>query len=344
MDLDLRRAVAEELLGEKLDDRGYARCPGATLHNKRSGKRDFRVVLEGAPTGHCFHASCSAEVDEFNKELRSRIGKLESRDDVRGRHWRDEYGRIAPPPRREDGPKRPKVDRGMLQIFVAGARVRLNRREVMRRSPLAVDGLTSGDFLEALYQPGEKVLVFLKQFSQGDFLWWVGKGGFRLGREPGVRAVRSELPKGGPEGVWYLTNPVCGEWKPNPARDGEKGRRHGTCVTSWRYMVLESDEVEEEEWLTALGRLPLPLAALYTSGSRSIHALVRLDAPSKPAWDALRDEIRPMMCLIGADPGAMSAVRLSRLPGTLRGDRPQELLFLDPTAAMVALEDRRRLR
>ena len=112
-------------------------------------------------------------------------------------------------------------------------------------------------------------------------------------------------------------------------------------MTSWRYLLLESDSAPYDLWLRALLVLPLPIAAIYTSGGRSLHAPVKLDASGKLEWDANRDELLPR---IGADGAAMSAVRLSRLPGCLRHgkdnkageyvryERPalQRLIYLNP--------------
>ena len=38
----------------------------------------------------------------------------------------------------------------------------------------------------------------------------------------------------------------------------------------------------------------------------------------------------PVLVTLGADPGALSAVRLTRLPQARRGDRVQRLLYLNP--------------
>jgi hypothetical protein len=43
-------------------------------------------------------------------------------------------------------------------------------------------------------------LVFTNFYSQGDFAWEVGRGGFRLGEERGVRAVKSALPAS----MWFV--------------------------------------------------------------------------------------------------------------------------------------------
>ena len=66
------------------------------------------------------------------------------------------------------------------------------------------------------------------------------------------------------------------------------------------------------------------------SGKRSIHALVRVDAASKSDWDGRIGAIKPLLITLGADRGALSAVRLTRLPQAKRGERVQRLLYLNP--------------
>ena len=58
--------------------------------------------------------------------------------------------------------------------------------------------------------------------------------------------------------------------------------------------------------------------------------LVRLDAASKADWDRLMAPLKPVLITLGADRGALSAVRLSRLPQAMRGERCQRLLYLNP--------------
>ena len=187
-------------------------------------------------------------------------------------------------------------------------------------------------------------------------MWTAGGGGcVRLSDKQGVAPVKSPLPRGGPEGVWFLNQPITGDWKINHAATNHGaprwGRRHGDCVTAWRYLVLESDVADPDLWLRALVLLPLPIAAIYTSGGQSIHALIRLDAEDKPTFDAIRDELVQVVCPLGADAAAMTAVRLTRLPGMLRHgktnkegilqryDRPrlQRLAWLNPEPEPEAL-------
>ena len=55
---------------------GFCRCPGETLHTHPTGKKDCRVNVDGAPTIHCFHASCAAVVGEANRRLRRELGSV----------------------------------------------------------------------------------------------------------------------------------------------------------------------------------------------------------------------------------------------------------------------------
>lgn len=117
-------------------------------------------------------------------------------------------------------------------------------------------------------------------------------------------------------------------------------RRSEESVTAWRYAVLESDEAGADDWLRCLIQLPLRIASICESGGRSIHALVRVDAASKSDWDAKIRLIKPVLVTLGADPGALSAVRLTRLPQARRGERVQRLLYLNPSPDGVPILER----
>lgn len=171
-------------------------------------------------------------------------------------------------------------------------------------------------FLETCFNPGDRVLIFTDHRSQGDFGYIVGRGCWKLGAQEGDPPTPAELPTSGPCGVWFLNNPVTGRWTTNDC--GRLSRRSHQNVTSWRHLVLESDTAPTDQWLKALVRLPLSIVAIYTSGGRSIHALVRIDADDKAAADAAAAVLKDRLSPLGADPAALTSVRLSRLPGTHR--------------------------
>lgn len=242
--------------------------------------------------------------------------------------------RVAYEPRFE-APGRLKFDLDKLRYEVRDVSSMVDEKWLAEVSPVDVATCTTAGFLDALYRPGERVIIFTNFYSQGQFIHWVGRGGFRLAGRPGLSAVRSDLPGGGPDGVWFLSQPVSGEWRPNPRSLDDQGRpkmsrRSEEVVTAWRYLVLESDEAPPDLWLRLLSKLPLPIAAIYTSGGRSIHALVKVDGDSKDWWDRYKKLVVPILSLLGADAAAITAVRLTRLPGCLRGNRLQRLLYLDP--------------
>ena len=303
--------------------------------------------------------------------------RLLNEDQRRG--WNGESGESRPPveslpaePRaeRENVPSfRPEVLRSYVESMPA-----LTREDLRAMSPIQVDKATPADFFEVLYGTDERVLVFTNFYSQGDFLYWVGRGGYRLSETRGVKAVHSPLPTTGREGVWFLCNPVHGQWEPGETKrqwikvaPGLHGppyprdvpakwqRRTWRNVTTFRYAVLESDEVDEAQWIKVLVKLPLPIVAIYSSGGKSLHALVRIDADDKLTWDAWargkspgqyerQTSLMDLVCPLGADAGALTAVRLTRLPFTFReGTKPrngpyvrydtprlQELLYLCP--------------
>lgn len=279
---------------------------------------------------------------------------------------------VARMPKAEPMPKRPPYDPAALLAYVQGT-PEVDRKWISERSKIPVEKLTTSDFFEGLYGGDERILIFQNEYSQGDFIYRVGYGGYRLAKERNVQAVKSELPTTGKFGVWFLTNPVTGNWAVSDSKsifemvNGERikvreqeewSRRTWHNVTAWRYMVLESDEAPEGLWLRALIKTALPIAAIYSSGSRSLHALIKVDAKSKVEWDAIRDTaIAPLMCPLGADGAAMTAVRLSRAPQCYREGKKdkegfykrftepakQELIYLNPNPPMKPLLTLRRL-
>ncbi len=163
-----------------------------------------------------------------------------------------------------------------------------------------------------MYAAGEKILCFTNEYSQGEALW-----------------PDETPPAEGKVGVWFLPQPVTGNYMPNPeGKPGPNGeppqpsRRIGKCVSAFRYLVIESDKAPMRDWLGFIVQAPLQIEALYTSGSRSIHALVRIDARTYEEWHQKKRDLMPFLVatiMVGGDKNTFSTgVRLSRLPGCLR--------------------------
>lgn len=194
---------------------------------------------------------------------------------------------------------------------------------VTSASPVAVPHQDSASVLRFLYPAGsgEKVIVFSRLKSQGQLLWEADKG---------KEIASHEFPTG-PDGVWFLPQPVSGDYHPNPRQGGKLSRRSEESVIAWRYLLLESDKANRDDWLRCLVQLPLRISSICDSGGISIHALVNLSAASKQDWDSKVAEMKTVLVTLGACPGSLSAVRTTRLPQAWRGNRLQRLLYLNPT-------------
>jgi hypothetical protein len=381
------------------------RCPGEHLHSKGSAGTDCRLFCGYGPKGEkpgafCLHNSCRGVLDELNGRFRDAIFAKDP--NYQGSGGRPvEEGVVKRPPRPREG-WIPEYDHAKLKELVRAVPA-VNEAWFEERSPIDPRGVTPGEFLERVFAPGERAVVFTEYKSQGDYLWEVGRGGYRLSDQRGVKAVRSKLPTdGGTEGVWFLSNPADGQWHMNPRREGRYSRRSEEAVTAWRHLVLECDEektlrkkagylreahasgLEGKEaadfltqqsgrpkwaeevakhperwlgmaeqfeawapevaglWMRFLAMCPVPVKAIYSSGGASWHALVVVDYPTKAAFDTfLRSHGKRLLPIFGADPAAMTPVRLTRLPGCTRRGKLQRLIYLNPG---VVTSDERTIR
>jgi hypothetical protein len=270
-------------------------------------------------------------------ELQHKIHNAEISSDTRGRGWllpstlapsvnRPEIHRSAPEPKAEF-----KSDK--LARFAARWRSFVNTAWLADRSPINPYKLPPADFLHTIYRPGEAVLIFTDQRSQGQALW------------PNERPPTSST-----NGVWFLAQPVDGKFWENPRQLDEHNkptmsRRSEESVTSWRFLVIESDEANPYDWTAALAQMRLPISAIYTSGKRSIHALVKVNAKTIEEWRACARALQSNLVTLGADRQVVAtAVRLSRLPGCWRGNRLQKLLYLNDTPTLTPITQMPRLR
>ena len=80
--------IASEVTGESItlarDGHYYLTCPGVQFHTNKNGRKDTRFMPGGrgtapngisAPSLQCVHQSCANIVEEFNRRIRSAIGK-----------------------------------------------------------------------------------------------------------------------------------------------------------------------------------------------------------------------------------------------------------------------------
>ena len=302
-------------------------------------------VGEAGPLMAEYNARCSPPWSERELDYKLRSAERASHDKPRGHLLGDmpsggggsQGARSAtasepnPPP--PPAPKKVNFDPVLLRQKAGQWRGVVKQAWLANRSAVDPATVSAAEFLRLLYgaDPAAKVLCFTNQRSQGQALW-----------------PAEAVPESGPEGVWFLPQPVDGESHINPRMPpGREGgarwsRRSEESVVAWRYMVLESDEADAADWLGLLVQLPLRIEAIYTSGGRSVHGLVRVDCRTKLEWDNLKVQLAPtlnLLCLGGLDPKVITAVRLTRLPGCWRNGRMQKLLYVQPGAPVRRLID-----
>lgn len=121
-------------------------------------------------------------------------------------------------------------------------------------------------------------------------------------------------------------NPEAGAWIRFNPLDG-KGVKNEN-VTEFRYALVESDDMEIEKQNAIIRELELPVACLVHSGSKSLHAIVRVDAVN---YDEYRKRVDYLynVCQkngIKVDTQNRNPSRLSRMPGILRKGQKQFLV------------------
>ncbi len=192
------------------------------------------------------------------------------------------------------------------------------------KSAVKPEFCSTADYLRHVFVPAEKVVLTNSRRKQG--VVWAPHGDRQM----------PWLPPTG-EGAWFLSNPVSGDTL-DPVT-GLRRRRGEANLASFRHLILESDDVPYEDWLRILVQLPLPLVSLVTAGNFSVHALVRIGCRTKQEFEDSVRELERIMIPLGACRASMTAVRLTRLPGALRGSQRQELLYLNPDPVVARIID-----
>lgn len=133
-----------------------------------------------------------------------------------------------------------------------------------------------------------------------------------------------------------IPNPMDG--LEHKTKAGSMSYRCDAAVQSFRFAVAEFDEIPQEQqlafWWGFRQDVPsLPIAALISSGGKSVHAWLRVDARNRQEWEEKveNDLFRELLVPLGCDPACRNESRLSRLPGHYRAEKGnwQRLIYLD---------------
>lgn len=136
-----------------------------------------------------------------------------------------------------------------------------------------------------------------------------------FGKKGGVNGTFSSS-KGA--GVFVRINPM----RPAGAKDSD--------VTAYRHALIEIDSglspVQQYAlWVTS----EIPCAAIISSGGKSVHAWVKIEAKDRREYDERVALLHQHFGAYGIDTANKNPSRFSRLPDAKRGKRRQELLALN---------------
>lgn len=144
-----------------------------------------------------------------------------------------------------------------------------------------------------------------------------------------------QLSSAAPPAHKFVINPLSGDLALKKDQLGTS-YRCDNAVSAYRYMLIEMDGVPWQKqvqiWTTIVREELLPVAAVYYSGSKSIHALIRLTGcKTRQDWeDVVTCNFYPRIAVpLGADSQCRNPSRFSRVPGAQEEGRGvQWLLYL----------------
>lgn len=178
-------------------------------------------------------------------------------------------------------------------------------------------------YLETLFEASETV-GYVTESWQKDEKFLPTKGSFDRTAGQLIEAlsqcnddIGSVLGDYKPEaGAWIRFNPLDGK--------GVKSEN----VTEFRYALVESDDMPIAQQNAMLRELELPIACLVHSGGKSLHAIVRIDAPDYGEYRRRVDYLYEVLKKNGftLDTQNKNPSRLSRMPGVTRRGNKQFLV------------------
>ena len=180
-------------------------------------------------------------------------------------------------------------------------------------------------YLQALFQPDEYISWVTEAKQDEDGKWKpAGKGCYWKTCAEVLKSLEKHPDDIGATigdysteaGAWIRFNPVNGEGVNN------------SNVTAYRFALIESDTMALDAQYRMYRKLNLPIAAMVTSGGKSIHAIVHIDAANAAEY---RDRVEMLYTILAnkgmvVDTQNKNPSRLSRLPGCVRGNSKQTLV------------------
>jgi len=290
------QVIAENLLGEirwNSNVLGYSQCPGKDLHSNSSGPRDCRIIIDGVPTIHCVHNSCTSVIGECNRRLRSNITKATAQP----KPWNNYKPQSSP-----EAIQNAKV------MSILGKHA-IDPKDIYQKSPDQLIGVSQPDLWRS----------FLGIFQLDDIVWI---GDIKdSGNERHSRHFK-------PVSEWLKHNSCPGPRITPSTYKSAVYSRSTPNVVNHRFIVIESDtRSKREQWaIINIIRQITRLRAIIDSGNKSLHAWF-----DRPNVEVL-EKFKRIVLNIGADPAGLRPTQPFRMPGIPRENSNTftNLLYLDP--------------
>lgn len=180
-------------------------------------------------------------------------------------------------------------------------------------------------YLQILYKDDELVsYVTSDVWQNSEGVWMPGKGYHDRTAKELITSLKKHPDDIGATlgdfkdecGAWIRFNPVDGS--------GVKNEN----ITRWSYALVESDEMPVSEQDAFYRKFELPIACLVHSGKKSLHAIVRVEAPDATEYRKRVEYLYDFLEKNGlkVDKANRNPSRLSRLPGATRNGVMQTLV------------------
>lgn len=181
------------------------------------------------------------------------------------------------------------------------------------------------EFIKMNFRPGDQInIVTGAMYLEEKQKWVPANKGFTYPYEYIVKAIENGMDafigdRNKEAGVWIRTNPMDGQGVKNDN------------VKAYKYVLIESDSMSIEKQIDTYKLLNLPISTLTTSGKKSVHALVKVDAEN---YEEYKERVRTIFnaCKesgMEIDSQNRNPSRLTRLPGCERGDQMQTLIGMN---------------
>ena len=293
--------IAESILGPvdwMSPTEGYCDCPGRPRHANKNGRRDCAVYLDQVPTLHCVHQSCSAVVEATNKALRNAI--LNGAPVGTRRLTAEEKAQSK---QRQDNERiRQRAAKALPQMLVEFA---WPYADILAASPVKLEG-----------READHWRLLLGQFNPDDVVW-IGDT-FDSGKPAHAAHFKTARE-------WLAHNAAPGPYLCPVTFKNTSIARSNDNVVERRFIVVESDTLTRDQvgsvfrWLREA--CELKLVAIVDTAGKSLHGWFEFEAD-------LLDDMKLVLPALQCDPKLFTPAQPVRLPGALRGNKYQKLVYL----------------